>query len=136
MLTQIENASFEELKHKRAEFVALATEQPLAEVARRYVQARTDAKLANQRMGEQSQELAALTSNLAVQAEVIGHLQNDVAARDELLAAAKAELTTVQAELQQQKQAASQLAGELSEANLRARAAESKLAKFLALAGE
>lgn len=61
-LNEIENLSFADLKTKRDELLAGLKEADHAELASRYVQARTDAKQRDEKLGEQGQTIAALQS--------------------------------------------------------------------------
>jgi chromosome segregation ATPase len=61
-LAEIENLSFVELKAKREEFIAEAAKATQADLAARYVQARTDAKHRDEKLAEQATTIAALTT--------------------------------------------------------------------------
>lgn len=60
MLQEIENATAEQLKERKAEFVERAQESGSAELATRFINARLDAKVRDQRLAEQAEQLAAL----------------------------------------------------------------------------
>ncbi len=60
MLQKIENMTCAELKANRDALAAEAEKQPAKELAHRYIQARTDAKLRDERMATMGQEFAKL----------------------------------------------------------------------------
>jgi len=61
---EIENMGVAELKQRRLELVASMKEVPAEELATRYVQARTDAKMRDEKMAEQGKTIAELHSAL------------------------------------------------------------------------
>jgi chromosome segregation ATPase len=65
-LAEIENLSFVELKAKREEFIAEAAKATQADLAARYVQARTDAKHRDEKLAEQATIAALTTGNNAL----------------------------------------------------------------------
>jgi len=67
-LELIENLSAAELKSQRSELVAEAAKVDAAELADRYVQSRTDAKLRDEKMAEQGQAILA-AEDRAIRAE-------------------------------------------------------------------
>lgn len=72
----IENLSFTELKEHRDALIADAEKLPPAELAARYVQARTDAKQRDEKLAEQGTTIASLNSALAESmARACGHAE-------------------------------------------------------------
>lgn len=69
MLEKIENLTFAELKANRAALVAEAAQQPLQALAARYVQARTDAKMRDERMSAMGLEFTDLGNRLKESAQ-------------------------------------------------------------------
>lgn len=63
-ITDIENLSIAELKQRRDEMIAAASEAPIKELAERYVQARTDAKQRDEKLAEQARTLDSLNSGI------------------------------------------------------------------------
>lgn len=114
MLEQIENQSFSELKANREANLKIIAEAQREELNARYLQARTDAKLANQRMGEQAKMLAELEGQIAGLHEAIKsqskHHDELFAAKDK--AAIEMQATYDAALAQLKKQHAEQLAAE------------------------
>lgn len=63
-LSEIENLSAADLKAKRAELSAALKAEPPDDLAERYVQARTDAKLRDDKLGEQGKTISLLQAAL------------------------------------------------------------------------
>ena len=98
-LAEIENLSFADLKAKRDELVEAAAgvpadkqpEQYLHNLAARYVQARTDAKMRDEKLGEQAATIKALQDGM-------GALQTKAETASAAVAALKAQLEKEAAE--------------------------------------
>lgn len=72
-LAEIENLTHAELKSQKADLVAKAAEADKSELASRYVQARTDAAMRDEKLAEQARTLANLNDSLdAAQAKIAG----------------------------------------------------------------
>ena len=70
-IQEIENLSFADLKSRRDELIAAAAELPADELAKRFVRARIDAKLRDEKLAEQAATLESLNSgNAALQREL------------------------------------------------------------------
>lgn len=78
-LTDIENLTPGELKTRRAELVAAAQQQPAAELAERYVKARLDASLRDERLGEQGRIITTLQDGLEAKSRENSGLTSEVA---------------------------------------------------------
>lgn len=63
-ITEIENLTAAELKSRRDQLIAEAQKAPADEVARRYVQARQDAAMRDEKMAEQGRTITALQEAL------------------------------------------------------------------------
>lgn len=63
-LTEIENLTAAELKSRRAELEQAAAAAPVADLAHRYVQARHDAAMRDEKMSEQGRTITALQQAL------------------------------------------------------------------------
>lgn len=70
-LHEIENLSAAELKERREELVAAARKAPVDQLAARYVQARTDAKLREDKLAEQGKTIMLLQQ--AMEKSDVGH---------------------------------------------------------------
>lgn len=88
-LTEIENLSAADLKSRRDELVEAAKAAEQGELAARYVKARTDAKLRDEKLAEQARTLDALSTGLesakvqaADQSRSIGELEDMVSSRE------------------------------------------------------
>lgn len=77
-LEEIENLTFEELKSRRAELVAEAAKAPAKDVAERFVDARTDAKLRDQTQAKQGVTITALEQGAAAMTEKIAGLTTEL----------------------------------------------------------
>lgn len=74
LTTQIENLSAAELKAERAELAQAIAANPPEELAARYVQARLDAKIRDEKLAEQAATLRALEQGLAAATERVAAL--------------------------------------------------------------
>lgn len=74
-ISEIENLSYAELKARREELIEAAAADDGGVLAQRYVQARTDAKLRDEKLAEQGQTIDALKAGYAA-------LQEKSAAQD------------------------------------------------------
>lgn len=88
-LAQIENMGYAELKANAADLIAAAAKEPVEDLASRYVQARTDAKLRDERMAEMGAEIAALTTQLNAAVEAGEVLAEKLAAAEAKIAELK-----------------------------------------------
>lgn len=74
-ITDIENLSAAELKERREELAAAIAGSPSEELASRYVQARMDAKLRDDKLSEQGTTITALTESVSLGQREIARLQ-------------------------------------------------------------
>lgn len=77
-LSEIENLSHADLKAKRAELIEAIKGEPAAELAARYIQARTDAKMRDEKLSEQGETIKALQDGMRAAGDKIGHLQDEI----------------------------------------------------------
>lgn len=63
-LHEIENLSVAELKARRSELATAIANEPVQEIASRYIQARTDAKARDEKLAEQGKAIADLEKQL------------------------------------------------------------------------
>jgi hypothetical protein len=75
---EIENLSAAELKAKRAELIEAAKAVPIGELAERYVKARTDATIRDEKLAEQGGTIDALRAGAAALTEKNSDLANVV----------------------------------------------------------
>jgi hypothetical protein len=87
---EIENLSFAELKEQKAGILKSLGESDKAELAARYVQARTDAKLRDDKLGEQGRTLTALEAGVNSLTEQKVSLEQQLAASQQRENEAKA----------------------------------------------
>lgn len=74
-LAEIENLTYAELKEKKDEILASVLEvQKVEDIAARYVQARTDAKMRDEKMSEQGKTIAAMQEGVGALKGKIDHL--------------------------------------------------------------
>ena len=73
-LHEIENLTHAELKAQRDELVKAAAHEHVADLAARYVQARTDAKARDEKLAEQGATITALTAGNAAMQQKIADL--------------------------------------------------------------
>lgn len=100
---EVENLSHADLKARKDELATALEKVPAAELAARYVQARTDAKFRDEKLAEQGQTLAALQEGMtAVKAQAAQTIDSVKQAGQAALAEAErahaAELAKVNAE--------------------------------------
>lgn len=92
-LTKIENLSAAELKSRREELadaVVAAAEIDREELAARYVQARLDAKLRDEKLAEQGQTIGSLNGSIDLLQREVNRLESDLnAARNHHVALAQ-----------------------------------------------
>jgi len=81
-LAAIENLSHADLKASKADLVERAAQLPAGDLAARYVQSRTDAKLRDERMGEMGKQISSLQAQVEDQAKQIEQLQDDITKKD------------------------------------------------------
>ena len=121
MIAEIENLSHAELKAQREAIIEAAGGAEKAELASRYVQARTDAKLRDEKLAEQGKTIDALTGGHDALLGQLSHREQEVKELTQKLEAALKSLSEKIGELAKSKQ-------ETGAEMMRADAAE-KLAK-------
>lgn len=85
--TQIENMSAADLKAQKAEIVTAIAAAPPEDLAGRYVQARIDASLRDEKLSEQGQTITTLNEALGLAKGEIARLQDELKAAREAAAA-------------------------------------------------
>jgi hypothetical protein len=111
--TEVENLTFDEFEKRRDELVAAMKEVPAAELAARYVQARTDAKCRDEKMGEQGKTITELQESLA-------HARERERVLGEKLRAADVAAVNGRANIKSQDESISGLVDDVAAANARA----------------
>lgn len=81
-LTEIENLSHEELKAQKDALIEAAAQVEIAELAARYVKARTDAKQRDEKLSEQGRTIDALSLGLEAAKEQNESLKSSLAESD------------------------------------------------------
>jgi hypothetical protein len=82
MLENIQNMTGQELKSKRDVLIAEAQLASLPELAARYVQSLTDAKLRDEKLGEQGREITGLNETINVQSQALRTLESELSAKN------------------------------------------------------
>lgn len=106
-LTSVENMTAQELKDARNELIEdLVAFAPPADVARRYIQARFDAKTRDEKLAEQGELITGLESEIERQKGIVDSLESQLSDRDaeacrlsDLLASANQRLGDLDAEM-------------------------------------
>lgn len=100
LLHQIENMSFAELKeHKEALLAELKANPPGEALAARYLQARTDAKMRDEKLAEQGQKILEIRDELRKTSEAFVGLQSQWAGLQDAVKASSKERDAARAEL-------------------------------------
>lgn len=76
---EIENLTAAQLKERKAELVEVAKEFPVDDLAARYVQARMDAKIRDEKLAEQGKTITRLESELDGERKAAKHLVDKLA---------------------------------------------------------
>lgn len=76
---EIENMTFAELKANRAELIDAIKKTPPEDLARRYLQARTDAKQRDEKLAEQGKTIVALQDGNAALSEKVASIEAQLA---------------------------------------------------------
>lgn len=99
-ISDIENLSSAELKARRDELLAALKDAAPADVAARYLQARTDARLRDEKLAEQGATITALQSGLAAATERIESYGQTLATATQTIAALKDEGLAAKADVE------------------------------------
>lgn len=91
-LAQIENMPHAKLKDNKADLIAAAAMEPVAELAARFVNARIDAKRRDERMAEMGAEITGLQETVAERDATIESKDALIAKGMDLIAAKDAEI--------------------------------------------
>lgn len=78
MLTEIENLSLSELKSQRDELIERAKKSDVGELAARYVKARTDAAMRDEKLAEQGKTIQALQQSTEDCRQKISEMEKDL----------------------------------------------------------
>lgn len=99
-LIEIENLSATELKERRAELETEAAKGDAAELAKRFVQARFDAKSRDEKLSEQGATITSLNAAVSASVEKTTEAQAEVASLKAQLKKANESATAVKSEVE------------------------------------
>lgn len=128
-LHEMENLSFAEIKSRREELCKTTCEAPLEEVAARFIASLADAKMRDEKLGEQGSTIKSL--NAAVET-----LRGEVAEREAAITGLSAKLASTEAALAVASKAVEELKAAHATAEALAKSRRAALADVMKFSGE